>query len=58
MEFSLNILHHIRHRTIELWNKILSKSTLAMMIPADETKDMQGKVWAEATKTASLLGNL
>jgi Reverse transcriptase (RNA-dependent DNA polymerase)/Zinc knuckle len=34
-----------------------SKRALAMMIHAGWTKEMQGLLWAEATKTAAVLGN-
>ena len=35
-----------------------AKRALAMMISAAWTKEMQAKLWAEATKTAALLGNV
>ena len=35
-----------------------AKCTLALMILAVATKDLQGQLWAEATKTEALLGNL
>ena len=31
---------------------------MAMMISAGWTKEVKGKLWAKATKTAALLGNL
>ena len=34
-----------------------AKRALAMMISAAWTKEMQAKLWAEATKTAAILGN-
>jgi hypothetical protein len=35
-----------------------AKRALAMMIPGAWTKEMQAKLWAKATKTAALLGNV
>ena len=35
-----------------------AKRALAMMISAAWTKELQAKLWAEATKTAALLGNV
>jgi gag-polypeptide of LTR copia-type/Zinc knuckle len=35
-----------------------ARRALAMMIAAAWTKELQGKLWAEATKTAALLGNI
>ena len=34
-----------------------AKHALAMMISAARTKEMQAKLWAEATKTSAILGN-
>ena len=54
-----NILPRIRPSTTEWWKGcLLVTHALAMLIAVGWTKELQAKLWAEATKTAALLGNM